>query len=184
MIFTALVPIASTAGDLPVPGVDFIRKMLLLPDADFSIFIGSELCDALMYLIENDEYERVVHHAVGRLWETGDERSVPYLIDYLDEYPLDCLYSLGYFSTPESRNTLLAHLGDEDEFNRRFAAQSLGKLDFTVSEEMWELRDGALTALQERLGKEEEEWILPILNDAILAINAQVFPQDGPGMAD
>jgi len=171
----------SYAGDMPVNDVEFIRKMLLQPDADFSPFIGEDLCDAFIWLIENDntpQRERVVHHAIARMWQTGDERAVPYLIEYLYEYPMDCLYNLGYFSTPDSCNTLLAHISDKDEFNRRFAAQSLGNLDYTVSDEMWGLRDTALAKLGERLEKEKEDWMLPIINDAYMAVSIQVLPQE------
>jgi HEAT repeat protein len=178
----AVVTSQSFAGDLPVNDVQLIRKMLLQPDADFSPFIGEDLCDAFIWLIDNDntpQRERVVHNAITRMWQTGDERAVPYLIEYLDEYPMDCLYNLGYFSTPESCNALLAHISDKDEFNRRFAAQSLGKLDYTVSDEMWGLRDTVLTKLGVRLEKEKEEWILPILNDAFIAVSAQVLPEEG-----
>jgi len=174
----------ATAGNYPVTDVDFIRKMLLQPDADFSPFIGSELCDAFIYLIDNDDNERVVHRAVARLWQTEDERSVPYLIEYTGKYTMDCLYGLGWFSTPESCQTLLAYLNDEDEFNRRFSAQSLGKLDYTVSEEMWALRDTVLAKLGERLEKEKEEWILPIINDAFMAVSAQVFSQEETSMTN
>ena len=169
----------STAGDLPAPDVEIVRKMLLQPNVDFSPFDGSELCNAFIWLIEYDntpQRERVVKHAIARFWVTGDERAVPYLIEYMDEYTLNCLYGLGEFSTPESCNALLKHLDDEDEFNRRFASQSLGKLDYTVSEEMWELRDGVLDRLAKRLDLEEEEWILPLLNKAFAAVDAQVFP--------
>ena len=171
----------SFAGDMPVNDVQFIRKMLLQPDADFSPFIGEELCSAFIWLIDNDQTpqrERVVHRAVARLWQTGDERAVPYLIDYMDEYAMDCLYNLGYFPTPDSCNTLLAHVNDDDEFNRRYAAQSLGKLDYTVSDEMWALRDTALAELADRLENEKEEWMLPIISDAYMAVTIQVRPQE------
>jgi hypothetical protein len=187
LLFTGFVLPPSMAGDIPVSDVEFVRRMLLQPDADFSPFIGEDLCDAFIWLIENDDTpqrERVVNRAVARFWVTGDERAVPYLIDYLDEYTMDCLYNLGEFSIPESCKALLGYVDDEDEFNRRFSVESLGKLDFTVSEEMWELRDDVLSALGERLKVEEEEWIMPIINDAYLAVSAQVFVQDGNGAED
>lgn len=173
-----LAPISVNAEGLPVTNVEFIRKLLLQPDNDFSIFDKTELCNAFIYLIEYDDNDVVVEHAVASLWVTEDERAIPILIENIENYPLHCLYGLGYFSTPKSCNALLAHIGDDDEFNRRFAAQSLGKLDFTVSEEMWELRDDVLNGLTKRLSLETEEWIHPILNKAIAAIDAQVFAED------
>jgi uncharacterized membrane protein len=41
------------------------------------------------------------------------------------------------------------------------------------------LRDHVLDALAKRLTLEKQEWILPILNKAIAAIDAQVFAEDG-----
>ena len=184
MLMASCLVSGASAGNYPVNDVDLIRKMLLQPDADFSLFIGGELCDAFMYLIDTDDNERVVHRAVARLWQTGDERSVPYLIEYMDKYPMDCLYGLGSFSTPDSCYALLAHLNDDDEFNRRFSAQSLGKLDYTVTDEMWSLRDTVLAKLGERFEKEKEEWILPILSDAYMAVSVQVLPEEDTGLSN
>ena len=171
------IPVGANAQDLPVPSVEFIRKMLLLPDNDFTIFDKYELCTAFIYLIETDDDDVVVEHAVASLWVTEDERSVPYLVENIEDYPLHALYGLGHFSTVESCKALLTHINDEDEFNRRFSAESLGKLDFTASEEMWELRDDALDGLTKRLSQEKEEWIIPFLNKAIAAIGVQVFAE-------
>jgi len=109
---------------------------------------------------------------------------VPYLIEYIDIYTLDCLFGLGHFSTPDSCKTLLKYINDEDEFNRRFSVQSLGKLDFTVSDEMWELRENVLNSLHERLLKEKEEWILPFLNEAFTAVDVQIYPNLEDGQMD
>jgi HEAT repeat protein len=174
LLIAAVPDLPATAGDLPVADVDFIRKMLLLPDNDFTVFDETELCDAFIYLIETDDDERVVHNAIASIWITGDERAVPYLIDYLDECALDCLYGLGWFSTVESFDALAGYLDDEDEYNRRFSAQSMGNLDYTVSDEMWALRERAIDLLRERLEIEEKEWILPILEEAVGSVESQV----------
>jgi hypothetical protein len=175
------------AGDTPVPDIDMVRKILLQPDFDYTIFIGEDLCTSLIYLIENDDTEirdRVVRRALCALPDTGDERAVEYLIEYIDDHPLDCLYGLGDFPTPESCDALMAHLDDDDEFNRRYAAQSLGNLDFTVSDEMWELRDECVALLNERLELEEEEWILPIIEDGIKAVEGQVREEGSLSLGD
>ena len=166
---------SASAGDLPVNDYELIRKLLLQPDMDFSIFIGEQLCDALIYLVENDDNERVVHHALAVMWVTGDERCVPYLIENLDDedVTMDCLYGLGYFSTVDSYGALAGYLDDENEFNRRFAVESLGNLDFTVSDKMWELRPDALALMNERLSTEEQEWILPIIEEGIRKVYEQ-----------
>ena len=151
------------AGDVPVPDIDTVRIILVQPDFDYSMFIGEELCTALIYIIENDQTqirEKLVGKALCALPETGDERAVEYLIEYIDDYPLDCLYGLGEFSTPESCMALLNHLTNEDEFNRRFAARSLGVIDYTVSDEMWVLRDEVLIQLVDRIETEPEEWLM------------------------
>lgn len=183
IILIAGIAVASPAfaGDIPIPDIDMVRTILLQPDFDYTIFDGEELCTSLIYLIENDDTDirdKVVRRALCALPETGDERAVEYLIEYIDEYPLDCLYGLGDFSTLGSCNTLMGHIEDEDEFNRRYAAQSLGKLDYTVSDEMWEHRDDALDRLAGRLEAETEEWIIPILEVAYGNIANQVRDED------
>jgi hypothetical protein len=177
IIFFISVP-AAYAGDLHVNDYSFIRKLLLQPDPDFEPFIGSELCDAFIWLIDNDntpQRDRIVDHAISFFRYTEDERAVPYLIQYLDEYPMDCLYNLGYFSTPESCRALLDYVNDDDLFNRRFAIEALGKLDFTVSDDMWDLRDDVIKALNKRSMVEKEDFILKILNDSVIAIQSQVI---------
>jgi HEAT repeat protein len=165
------------AGDISVPDVETVRLLLLQPDMDFTIFDGEELCSALIYLIENDGTDirdKIVRRALCNLPETGDERAVEYLMEYIDDYPLDCLYGLGDFSTPESCNALLDYTDNDDESIRRFSAQSLGKLDYTVSDEMWELRDSALAELAAMLENETEEWIIPKIEKAYSNIASQV----------
>ncbi len=180
ILFTACLAILffaapASAGDVPVNDYGVIRNLLFQPDMDFSLFIGDQLCDAFIYLINEDESERVVHSAIKTIWVTGDERSVEYLVEYLEDeaVTMDCLYGLGHFSTVESYNALTGYLDDEDEFNRRFAAQSLGELDFTVSDEMWALRDDALALLNGRLAVEKQDWIHPIIKDGIAAVASQ-----------
>jgi hypothetical protein len=165
-----------SAGDYPVPDVETVRILTVQPDVDLSVFIGAELCDALIDIIDNydGEYrDRYVHAALCWLRVTGDERAVDYYVDHLAEYPLDCLYGLGHFSTVVSFEALKNYLSDEDEFNRRFAAESLGMLDYTVSDEMWDIRDEALTLLGERFEAEEKEWILPIIDEAVVLVRSQ-----------
>ena len=183
IILIAGIAVASPAfaGDMPVADIDMVRAILLQPDFDYTIFDGEALCTSLIYLIENDDTDirdKVVRRALCALPETGDERAVEYLIEYIDEYSLDCLYGFGDFSTPESCNALMGHIEDEDEFNRRYAAQSLGKLDYTVSDEMWELRDDALDRLAGRFEAETEEWIIPILEVVYGNIANQVRDED------
>ncbi len=166
------------AGDIPASDVEYIRMLLLQPDVDFTLFRGDELCDTLMYIIDNDrtsQRDMVVRRALCALPETGDDRAVDYLTEYIPEHPLDCLDGLGHFSTVESCDTLLYYIDNEDRFVRRFAAQSLGKLDFTVSDEMWAKHDLVLSSLSERMKIETEEWILPIIELSFTTSSAQVF---------
>jgi hypothetical protein len=178
MVLATCLPAASATEGIPVPSTDFIRKMLLLPDNDFTIFDKYQLCTAFLYLIDTDDNDLVVKNAVASLWITEDERAVPYLIDNLENYSMHALYGLGHFSTVDSCEALLKYINDEDEFNRRFSAQSLGQLDYTVSDEMWELRDDVLAGLTKRLSLEEENWIIPFLEKSIAAIDAQIFIND------
>ena len=137
-------PSASMAGDLPADDIEYIRLLLLQPDIDFTQFRGDELCDSLMYIIDYDntsQRDMVVRRALCALPETGDERAVAYLVEYIPEHPLDCIYGLGEFSTVGSCDTLLNYIDNADRFVRRFAAQSLGMLDFTVSEDLWAKHD-------------------------------------------
>lgn len=166
------------AGDLPADDIEYIRLLLLQPDIDFTQFMGDELCDSLMYIIDNDntsQRDMVVRRALCALPETGDERAVEYLVEYIPEHPLDCIYGLGEFSTVESCDALLNYIDNEDRFVRRFAVQSLGMLDFTVSEDLWAKRDLVLASLSERMEIETEEWILPIIEVSFTASASQVF---------
>jgi hypothetical protein len=169
---------ASMAGDLPAGDIEFVRMLLLQPDIDFTQFRGDELCDTLMYIIDNDQTsqrDRIVRRALCALPETGDERAVEYLIEYIPDYPLDCLDGLGKFSTVESCDTLLYYIGNEDRFVRRFSIQSLGRLDFTASEDMWAKRDLVLTSLSNRMEVETEDWIFPVIEASFTASSEQVF---------
>ena len=189
IILIACIAVASPAfaGDMPVADIDMVRAILLQPDFDYTIFDGEALCTSLIYLIENDDTDirdKVVRRALCALPETGDEGAVEYLVEYIDDYPLDCLYGLGDFSTPESCNALIGHLEDYDEFNRRYAAQSLGKLDYTVSDEMWELRDECFALLNDRFETEEEEWILPIIEAGMEAVESQIREEENQSKAN
>lgn len=180
-LFTLLWVGQTYAGDLPVDDVGTIRMLIVQPDVDMSVFDGEQLCTALMEIIDNydgDLRDRYVKAALGWLRVTEDERSVEYLVEYLDEFPMNCLHGLGHFSTVESCNALKGYLNDEDEFNRRFAAESLGKLDFTVSDEMWVLRDGVISLLSERYFLEEKEWILSVIDESIVNIESQTRDED------
>lgn len=174
-LVTATVP--ASAGDVPVPDPDVVRIFLMQPDFDYTIFVDSEFCTALIYLIENDESEireNLVRRAICALPETGDERAVEYLIEYIDDYPLDCLYGLGEFSTPESCIALMNNLTSEDEFNRCYAARSLAVIDFTVSDEMWALREEVATLLVDRIETEPEEWLMVFNERALENLICQV----------
>ena len=175
LIMTAATP--ALAGDVAVPDIDMVRTILVQPDFDYSIFIGEELCTALIYIIENDQTEirdKLILKSLCALPETEDERAVKYLAEYIDEYPLDCLYGLGDFSTTDSCKALMAHLADDDELSRRYATQSLGKLDYTITDEMWTLRGEALAKLANRIEAETEEWLIPFLETAYENITIQV----------
>ena len=181
MFFSLLWVGQTYAGDLPVDNVETIRMMIVQPDADMSVFDGEQLCTALIDIIDNcegDLRDKYVKAALGWLRVTEDERSVEYLVEYLDEFPMNCLHGLGHFSTVESVNALKGYLDDEDEFNRRFAAESIGKLDFTVSDEMWILRDGIIDMLRERYFLEEKEWLLPVIDESIVKIESQVREEE------
>lgn len=180
-------PMQSDAGEMHVYDTETIRMMIVQPDVDMSIFVGEELCTALIDIIDNydgDYRDRYVKAALGWFRVTEDERSVEYLIEYLDEYTMNCLHGLGHFSTVASFNALKGYLDDEDEFNRRFAVESLGKLDYTVSDEMWELRDGCIALLNDRLETEGEEWILPIIEEGIGAVESQVREEENQALGN
>lgn len=173
-----LTPSASVAGDIPAGDIEFVRLLLLQPNIDFTLFDGDELCDSLIYIIEYDttsQRDMVVRRALCALPETGDERAVEYLVDYIPDYPLDCLQGLGRFSTVDSCDALLYYVNHDDVFVRRFTAESLGTLDYTVSEEMWAKRDLVLARLSGRLQVETEEWIIPIIEASFTVSTNQVF---------
>jgi len=185
IIFTTLLSLLCVgqvyAGDLPVDDVETIRMLIVQPDADMSVFDGQQLCAALIDIIDNydgDLRDKYVKAALGWLRVTEDERSVEYLVEYLDDFPMNCLHGLGHFSTVESVNALKGYLDDDDEFNRRFAAESLGMLDYTVSDEMWVLRDGIIDMLSERYFLEEKEWILPVIDESIVKIESQTRDEE------
>ena len=179
-----LTPSASMAGDIPATDIEYVRMLLLQPNIDFNLFDGNELCDSLIYIIENDttsQRDMVVRRALCALPETGDERAVEYLVDYIPDYPLDCLQGLGNFSTVESCDALANYIDDDDVFIRRFTAESLGRLDYTVSEEMWAKRDPVLARLSGRLEAETEDWMIPIIEASFTVSANQVFdmqPED------
>jgi HEAT repeat protein len=176
-ILLILTAAPATAQGLPVTDVHFIHNMLLTYDPDFELFDKTQLCTAFIWLIENDGDKRVVDNAVANLWHTADERSIPYIIKYLDndDLRLDCLFELGYFSTQESCNALLGYIGSDDEFERNISARALGRLDYTESDEMWNLHSDVLDALRRRMTVEKEDWIQRTLNDSFIAVDAQVL---------
>ena len=70
-------PTQASAGEMHVYDVETIRMMIVQPDVDMSVFVGEELCTALIDIIDNydgDYRERYVKAALGWLRVTEDER--------------------------------------------------------------------------------------------------------------
>ena len=170
------------AGDYPAPDNDRLRLLILQPHRDFSMFEDESLATGLMVLIDEEDSEfrdRIVKASLIELAKTEDERAVQYMIDYMDEFPLNALVGLEHFSTPESVEALLGHIGDEDEFTRRFASQSLGMLDYTGSDDMCDLKQVVLSALKEMLSTEDADWLWEHIEKAIASVSSQVRVDPG-----
>lgn len=119
-----------------------------------------------------DDTEGLRAQVLWAMGETGFIDFVPILIDELETNQSTACYALGKISSDDGVEALIPMLDNEDMFVREAAIWALGSIPYTIS--MDESKELAKSSLETRLEAEEEDWLIDMINAAIVFIETGV----------
>ncbi len=119
-----------------------------------------------------DEDDMLRLSVIAAMGETGLVDFADVIIEELEVDPLTACYALGKIASEDGVTALMEYLDHEDMFIREASVWALGKVPYTSS--MEEAKEDALVALNNRLEEEGEDWILELIDAAIIYLETGV----------